>query len=334
MNILAIQTAFAGDLILTLPMIAEAHRLLPGAQIDVVAIPATAGLLENHPAIRRVVVYDKRKGMRAFREALREIRTRKYDACLAPHRSLRSAALSFLSGAPVRASFDRSAGGALHNRRVPYDAAAHEVRRNLALLQPLGLAYDADAPARLYPSDRDKARAREAASCEEPFVCVAPGSVWPTKRWTREGFIALSRALTSDYRVFLIGGKDDASLCGEIAGAVGHPRCVSLAGGLRWLETAALIGDAALVVSNDSAPVHVASAMSTPVVEIYGATSPAFGFTPWHTAYRIVQREDLACKPCAIHGGKECPIRTFECMRGLAPGDVLAAAREILPVPS
>jgi heptosyltransferase-2 len=114
-------------------------------------------------------------------------------------------------------------------------------------------------------------------------------------------------------------------LCGRIERAVELERCFSLAGQLRWLETAALVARADAVISNDSAPVHMASAMGTPVVEIYGATSPEFGFTPWQVQYEIVQVDGLDCKPCAIHGGMKCPIGTFECMNDLSPDRVVQA---------
>jgi heptosyltransferase-2 len=76
--------------------------------------------------------------------------------------------------------------------------------------------------------------------------------------------------------------------------------------------------------------VHIASAVATPVVAIYGPTVPAFGFTPYGVPHRIAERAGLACRPCAIHGGKRCPIGTLECMTALAPGDVAAAARELM----
>ena len=112
--------------------------------------------------------------------------------------------------------------------------------------------------------------------------------------------------------VILIGGRDVA------------------AGTLGWLASACLVRDARLLISNDSAPVHLASAMGTPVVEIYGATVPAFGFTPFAVPHRIVGLEGLACRPCGIHGGDRCPIGTFECMERLPADRVISAAVELL----
>ena len=221
----------------------------------------------------------------------------------------------------------------MFNEIVQYDETAHEVERNLSLLEAIGYQPKPVAAPRLYPGSRDTTSVGEVLKDipgELPIICVAPGSVWATKRWTEEGFIALVKALKEEAAVCLIGGPGDANICAAIADAVPSERVLALSGKLSFLASAALVGRSALVISNDSAPVHIASAMSTPVVEIYGATSPGFGFTPWQVPHRIVQRGDLDCKPCAIHGGDACPISTFECMKGLSPDAVISAALELL----
>jgi heptosyltransferase-2 len=131
------------------------------------------------------------------------------------------------------------------------------------------------------------------------------------------------------HQVVLIGGAQDVELCDRIANLAASLNVVSLAGRLSFLSSAALIDRASVLVSNDSAPVHIASAMGTPVVEIFGATSPDFGFTPYGVAHRIVQREDLDCKPCAIHGGDHCPVKTFDCMEGLSAHTVIEAVHAL-----
>ncbi len=330
-SVLIIQTAFAGDLVLTTPLIEAAAVCLPGASIDVLCIPTTENLLRNNPRIRHCIAYDKRGGER-LTGVLRRLSRIGYDLCLTPHRSMRSALLARASRAPLRVSFDRSAGGPLHTHRVPYDPKAHEVRRNLSLLAAIGCSVDVDTPPRVYPGEREEvelARILDRLQARA-FVCVAPGSVWPTKRWTTDGFINLVRMLLPTHAVVLLGGADDRVLCSSIAAAVNDVRCISVAGELSWLASAALLRAADVLISNDSAPVHIASAVGTPVVEIYGATSPAFGFTPFAVRHRIVEVEGLDCKPCAIHGGERCPQGHFACMTTLQPGRVYEAAMELL----
>jgi heptosyltransferase-2 len=146
-------------------------------------------------------------------------------------------------------------------------------------------------------------------------VAVAPGSVWNTKRWPADRFADLVRRLNAArLPVVLVGGKDDVPLCDEIARAAGHPAVLNVAGRLSLLQSAELIRRCRLVVSNDSAPMHLAVAMRVPVVAIFGATVPSFGFSPAGPRDVVVETGGLSCRPCGIHGGKRCPVGTFECM--------------------
>ena len=330
-DVLIIQTAFAGDLILTTPLIAAIADHFPGAGIDVLCIPGTAGLLAGNPHVRDAVVYDKRAKRPGLTAMMRRLARSGYDVCVSPHRSLRSSLLARASGAAKRIAFDRAAAAWLFTDTVRYDDSAHEVERNCALMTPLGAAPTGCGRPELYPAEKDRAAVDLLLQGEDdrPLFCMAPGSVWATKRWTEEGFVKLGRTFAEEYRVVLTGGPDDAALCGRITAAL-PPGTVNAAGALSFLASADLIRRARILVSNDSAPVHVASAMGTPVVEIFGATVPAFGFTPSGVPYRIVERSDLSCKPCAIHGGVRCPIKTFECMQGLPADDVIRAARALL----
>lgn len=349
--ILVIQTAFAGDLVLTTPLIAEAADRYPGAPIDVLCIPSTAPLLVGHPAVRRLLVYDKRRRRPSLFAIMRRLARERYALCLCPHRSMRSALLAYATRANHRIAFDRSAGRWLFTHRMPYREDRHEVARNLSLLAFTGIPDVKLRKPSLYPSADDRAAARRlldhAASADAdrapvtvrapkaavpfPVLCLAPGSVWATKRWTEEGFAMVTRHFGTRCRVILLGGAEDRALCDRILAAAGPDLCVvNTAGQLGFLASAALIGEAAVLISNDSAPVHLASAMGTPVVEIYGATSPAFGFSPYGVPHRIVQKEGLSCRPCAIHGGDRCPIGTFVCMRELPATDVIRATEELL----
>ncbi|MDT8324553.1 MAG: glycosyltransferase family 9 protein [Bacteroidota bacterium] len=330
-DILIIQTAFAGDLILTTPLVAATAERFPDAAIDVLCIPGTAGLLNGNPHVRDVITYDKRKRDPGLPAMMRRLARTGYDLCLSPHRSFRSALLARATGAPRRVAFDRTAAAWLYTHIVPYDTGAHEVDRNCSLLSALGILSSPCGRPALYPSRGDRAAADAVLGRRDdrPLLCLAPGSVWATKRWTEEGFTALGRAFADRFRIVLVGGPGDAALCTRIADTLPEGT-VDTAGRLSFLASAALIGSARVLVSNDSAPVHIASAMGTPVVEIFGATVPGFGFTPRGVAHRLVQRDDLSCKPCAIHGGAQCPIKTFECMRGLAPDMVIRAVRDVL----
>jgi len=136
-KIIVIQTAFLGDVILTLPMVQRLKREFPGASIDVLVVPVAAGVLHGHPDIREIILFNKRgtdSGVAGLFRMVGRLRTSGYDCAIVPHRSLRSALLARLSGIPVRIGFHTSAGGIFWTSRVKYQAETHEILRNLALL--------------------------------------------------------------------------------------------------------------------------------------------------------------------------------------------------------
>jgi heptosyltransferase-2 len=163
------------------------------------------------------------------------------------------------------------------------------------------------------------------------MVAIAPGSVWNTKRWIQEHFVGLIKILVDEgYSIAVVGGAEDASLCQEIERATGNERVLNAAGRLMLLQSAELLRRCKVVVSNDSAPMHLAGAVGTPVVAIFGATVPQFGFGPTGALDEVVETLGLPCRPCSIHGGDACPIGTFVCMKQITPGQVLEKVRMIM----
>src|SRR5439155_8591134 len=212
---------------------------------------------------------------------------------------------------------------ALRRRLVP---------RRLALLRPL--AGDAGEPPALHVPVAPEAARRAAALVPPgpgPLVGVAPGSVWATKRWAPEGFAAVIAALAAEgARCVVLGAPDEAALAEEIDRLAGG-RATVLAGRTDLATLVAVVDRLALLVANDSAPMHIACARGVPVVGVFCATTPALGYGPWGPRAAVVEA-DLACRPCARHGGRRCPRGTEDCMRLVAPAAVLAAARAALGV--
>src|SRR5437762_1948337 len=164
-----------------------------------------------------------------------------------------------------------------------------------------------------------------------PLVGVAPGSVWATKRWAPEGFAAVIAALAAEgARCVVLGAPDELALAEEIDRLAGG-RATVLAGRTDLATLVAVVDRLALLVANDSPPIHIACARGVPVVAVFCATTPALGYGPWGPRAAVVEA-DLACRPCARHGGRRCPRGTEDCMRLVAPAAVLAAARAALGV--
>jgi heptosyltransferase-2 len=336
-SILVFHTSFIGDLVLALPLLQTLRRTWPGTRIDIVAIPAAAALLNGHPALTEVISYDKRgteRGIQAASRLARRLRATGYEAALVPHRSLRSAAIVLAAGIPRRIGFTTSAGRMLFTSTVPYRPDHHESARDCDLLAPLGISPVPGELPLLFPSNDDRA-AVDRLFAGWPgvqgriLVALAPGSVWETKRWP--GYSMLAQMLIDrGFALALIGGTADADLCDSLARALPADRIVNCAGRLTPLQSAEVIRRSAVIVSNDSAPTHLGVAVRTPVVALYGATVPAFGFAPQGAFDTVVQTEGLSCRPCAIHGGKVCPIGTFVCMNAIAPSRVLSAVDDVI----
>jgi len=323
---LVIQTAFLGDVVLTTPLLAAlAKRHGP---VDVVTTPGGAPLLETHPAVRRVLPYDKRgrdRGWGGLRTLAARLRTEGYERAYLPHRSLRTAALALLARVPARIGFhDGWPFFYTEVRRRP--AAGHEADRLLALAEEPAAAYAPEL--RPTPDDeRAAAAALSGAGIAGPFVAVAPGSIWGSKRWPH--YAELARRLSARTPVVVVGGPEDAGLGEDIVRAVGRSggRALNACGKLGLRESAALIARAAVLVTNDSAPLHLATAMQTPIVAIFGPTIPEFGFGPIGPRDVTMGLDGLMCRPCSRHGPPRCPLGHHRCMRDLGP-DLVADAIE------
>ena len=321
---LVIQTAFLGDVVLTTPLLARlAERHGP---VDVVTTPAAATLLETHPAVRSVIRYDKHgagKGWRGLRRLVSELRARRYATVYLPHRSVRSAVMALLSGATERVGFADSAAAIAYTRRVPRPREGHEVERLLTLAGSAGSAPAVSLA--LTPADYAAADGWLAAHRVSPrFIALAPGSIWGTKRWPY--YTELAAEL--DRPCVVVGGADDRPLAEAIVAAA-PGRAVSAAGELNLRASAALIQRAAALVTNDSAPLHLATAVGTPVVALFGPTVPGFGFGPRRAGDVTLGLDGLACRPCSRHGPPTCPLGHHRCMRDLAVETVAAALAAI-----
>jgi heptosyltransferase-2 len=336
---LVIQTAFIGDAILTLPLIQALKKVEVETSVDVLVTPRTSGLFSNHPAVNEILIFDKNNRDRGFTglgRVARLIAQHRYEAALVPHRSIRSALLPWLGRIPTRIGFDRSAGWFLLTQTVRYEQSLHEVDRNLSLLKPLGMNLDEKLLPDLYPSEEDiqavdaflaQSNLRDPSS----LVGIAPGSVWNTKRWLKERYAELTRRFVEQgLAVVLVGGEQDKPLCREIQAAVASPQVVTAAGYLSLLQSAELIRRCRAFVSNDSAPLHLATAMRTPVVAIFGSTVPEFGFAPYGDKSVVLETKGLSCRPCSAHGRQRCPIKTFECMENISTELVFNKVQEMM----
>ncbi|OLC11445.1 MAG: lipopolysaccharide heptosyltransferase II [Gemmatimonadetes bacterium 13_1_40CM_66_11] len=320
---LVIQTAFLGDVVLSTPLLSALAA--QHGPVDVVTTPIAAPLLETHPAVRRVIPYDKRgsdRGWAGVRLLAGRLKAEQYARAYLPHRSLRTAALACLARIPSRRGF--SGGWSfLYTEARSKPRTGHESDRLLALANEAPGAY----PPQLRPTAADDHAA--GALVHGPFVALAPGSIWGSKRWPH--YTELATKLAIQVQVVVVGGKDDVELGGEIVRAAGRSggRAVNACGKLTLRQSAALIGRAAVLVTNDSAPLHLATAMGTPVVALFGPTVTEFGFGPMRPDDVALGVDGLLCRPCSSHGPPQCPLGHHRCMRELTVEAVTRAIEDL-----
>lgn len=319
-----------GDVILATPVVEKLHRFYPDSRIDMLVRKGNEGLLENHPRIDRLWVWDKKRAKyKNLRMLIRAIRKARYDHVINLQRFGASGLMTVMSGAKEKVGFEKNPFSFGFHRKFEHaigqkgDAGYfHETGRNLQLIEHL-TDSSSERP-RLYPTEKDfeKVKAYQRA----PFVTLAPTSVWFTKQWPPEKWQELLEQL-KDFKVYLLGGPPDFDACEGIKKYTSHPDVTNLAGKLSLLQSAALMAEARMNYVNDSAPMHIASSMNAPVTAIYCSTVPEFGFGPLSDESHVVESKvDLACRPCGLHGYRKCPEGHFKC--------ALTIDKEQIPIPT
>jgi heptosyltransferase-2 len=328
---LVVQTSFLGDMVLTTPLLAY---LAAQGPTDVVSTPAAAALLANNPSVREVIPYDKRgadRGIAGFRRLASTLRARGYSSAYMAQGSSRSGALAFAARIPDRVGFASSAGKVFYTAKIPLIENTHHAARLLSLGTRDAVADVSRAAIRphLYPGHAEREAVDQLLGTNasgERIVAFAPGSVWATKRWPY--YRELANLVKDAARIVIVGGTADRDIAQEIIGET-KGQAVDTTGRLSLLASAELIGRSAVLVTNDSAPLHLASAMNTPTVAVFGPTVPEFGFGPLASVSEVVGLSGLSCRPCDKHGPQRCPLGHWRCMREITPERVASIVRSL-----
>ncbi len=312
---LIIQTAFIGDVILATPLIERLHTDFPQAQIDFLLRKGNEGLLQDHPFLNRLYIWDKKKGKYAnLLSFVKIFRKEKYDHVINLQRFFSTGLLTVFSGAKHRIGFTKNPWSFLFSTGYCHvidtsKGQTHEIDRNLLLLSGITNSQERHMP-RLYPSATDLA-----CVPNQPYITMSPTSVWYTKQYPPERWAEVIKLVPSTISIYLLGGKSDFEACENIRNAITDPENIfNMAGKLTFLQSAAYMKSAQMNYVNDSAPLHMASSMEAPVTAIFCSTTPKFGFGPLHSNSRVVESSPLPkCKPCGLHGYKACPENHFKC---------------------
>ena len=349
---LIIQTAFIGDVVLATPLIEKLHAFYPDAQIDFLLRKGNEQLLEGHPYIHELLIWNKKRNkQKNLLGLITRIRKNKYDKVINVQRFFATGLLTALSAAKEKIGFDKNPLSFSFSKKIKHIVAAdmdnrkmhavqepvpdhsetfalqkfpgsaiHETIRNLELIRDF---TDASIfKPKLYPSRDDFAYTEPWV--KRRFITVSPASVWFTKQFPADQWIAFINNLPQGLTVFLLGGPGDKDLCELILSACNRSEIKALAGSLSYLQSAALMSRAVMNYVNDSAPMHFASAMNAPVTAVYCSTISQFGFGPLSDVSHIVEIDKpLYCRPCGLHGYAACPEKHFRCAKEIRTEQLL-----------
>jgi len=348
MKILIVKLSAIGDVLHTLPALCALRRHRPRARIDWVVEAAAADLLRGHPDLDRIIVSRRRTWLRdlgdrrrraaaldGMRRFLAELRRTRYDLVLDFQALLKSALVVALARGRSRVGFDRGLAHMEHSyhvldRRIaPPSMEVHALERNLMMIRALGVpARRVEYRLAMGPAEeRAVDRLLGGLDRRGPLVAVNPVAQWPTKLWPEARFAALAGRLQARYdaRVVLTGGSGDREAVGRIAAGMARP-ALDLAGRTSLRALAALYRRARCVISTDTGPMHLAAAVGTPVVALFGPTAP--WRTGPHGAGHQVVRAPAVCAPCfkrrCIAGG---------CMDRIPVERVMAAVARLNVMP-
>jgi len=325
-----------GDSLITIPAMRALRGHYPRSRITLLIKEPLDTLFTGFDAINEVIGFSVRKGAGGWMDRFRlikRLRREKFDLCLILPNSFDSALVPFLAGIPERVGFNRDGRGGLLTKRVPpvpKGTGEHQSRNYLKLVP--GNPEESDFSLLPESAALDWA-AEQIASLEQsddtPLIGLNPGATYgPAKMWYPERFSELGTRLFNSIGagIVLVGGPSETDLCRTIARGISG-KVLDLSGKTDLPRLAAVLSLCDLVVTNDSGPMHLASAVGTPVIALFGSTDP--GATSPLGGHTILRKE-VDCSPC---WERICPRGDMRCMEGIEVEDVLETVIRLLPEP-
>ncbi len=322
-KILIIQTAFIGDVIMTTPIFRAVKEIEPDSEVHVLVIPAAAELIETNPYIDKVHIFNKKTGsLNKFKEILRIIHlfsTIKFSIGISVQHSLTSSIIMLLSGIPYRIG-NQNMRFVSQKVRIPF--GLHNRHRVLSLLLPIS-TKSFSGITELQLTERVKKNTDKLIKINNSIsikrIGISPGSVWETKKWHKDYYSKLIDMLgRNNFHIYLFGSPQEKELCEKIKTNSSYNKIFNYTGELSLQETAGMVSKMDLMLTNDSAPLHIANALDVPVFSFFGPTVRRFGCYPYRKNDKMLQVE-LNCRPCAKHGGEKCPLGHHNCMKLIKP---------------
>jgi heptosyltransferase I len=334
-RVLIILLGAIGDVVRALPLLGRMRRGWPQAHIAWAVEPKSRPILESHPWLDQLIVYDRRHAPWSFVPFLRRVRTDHFDLVVDLQRHLKSGIVGLVSGAPDRIGF-AAANTKESNHRFTTRQIEPQPNMRLKLLQYQAFADALGLPPapiefglRLPPLEDARARAA-VAGVRHPLIGVILGSSWPSRIYFPESIAAVIRDLAHPVDEspplfpVLIGAVEETAIGDAVMRNLDGIEVLNLVGRTSLRDLIGIFGDCAVAFGPDSGPMHIAAAVGCPIVSLWGSTAPQRS-APWGYADLALHGE-IPCHPCYL---RDCPIGR-ECMRRIAPTDVAALVRRAL----
>ena len=331
MRIGLIRLSSLGDVVLTTGVVREVKCGIPDAELTMITGSRYEDIFRFNPCVDELILLDGKK-YEDMSVLIRRVRSRKFDVLADLQLNPRSLLISAASGARTRLRYSKSRWmRSLMVLRGKRRDCGHVTERYFKPFERLGLRS-----VNLRPQIWVDRAARQSVENlvgeggERPVVAISPGATTSTKRWPAEKYGNLCRLLVGkrNVQVVLVGDRKDVQTSAEVR-SMAKANIVDLTGKMSLLELASLLERCSVLVTNDSGPMHMAVAMNTPSVAIFGPTVPEFGFSPLGERDRVIERK-LACRPCSLHGSDRCKDNGFRCMRLICAEEVFEAVCGVL----
>jgi len=340
-RILIIRTDRIGDVALSTPVIKALRDSYPDSYIAFMVRPYAREIVEGNPGLDKVVVYDKYGAQKGFFSTILfalHLRKEKFDTALILHPTNRAHIVAFLAGIPERIGFNRKMPflltKAIDDKK--FLGERHELEYTLGILRAIGIeARDRGlyVPIRKNAEDSIASKlAEKGASFSDLLIGVHPGASCPSKRWPAERFALLIDKLSGAYggRAVLVAGPEETAQASELKKKI-RSGVIDLSGRTTVGELAALLKHCKLFISNDSGPVHIATAVGTPNIVIFGRKQPGLSPTRWKPTGKsdITLHKDVGCEVCLAHNCEN----GFKCLKAVTVDEVFNAVDRILKRP-
>lgn len=346
MKILVIQTAFLGDVLLSIPTLLRLKFLHPNSEVTLVCRKGV-GEIFRELRISDIVTEINKKNKEDFKKTFSELKKNSYDLLFCPHESYRSAFMTMQINAKEKIGFKDWWNPFLFTKSIKRNMDLPDALRQMSLLSLIDVEsksvietylkhkkIDGKIPGIAKMGLRNRILGHpkynsiiQKFNIPNKSVFLAPGSVWNTKRWTAEGFTQAALGLSKNNPIVFVGSPDERDLCQEISSGV--PNSLNYAGKTSLFELLVLMSTGKLLICNDSGSMHLGSVSELATVAVFGPTVLSLGYEPWQEKALVVENKNLKCRPCGKHGHDKCPIGTHECMKSISSEAVLEASKNL-----